>query len=169
MGGADERIIERTMLLPLTVGTRWHLSERQRFTIYFGPRFDFVATGEPGKRGLARGPARLGPLFGEAWYDVDVPHTLFAQRRGRSPRTRTNSQLSFGYVHSRFDGRGFNFGPVVGFLGPIHARWATRVRPQDWPVALQFSAALVIGNGVSGGVGAGVVLPDLGTKKGSRR
>ncbi len=164
VGSDDERVIERTMLLPLTIGTRWHLSGRQRFTLYFGPRFDFVAFSEPGSRRLARGPARLGPLYGEAWYDLDVPHTLNAQRRGRSPRTRTNSQLSFGYIHSRFDGRGFNFGPVVGFLGPIHARWATRVRPQAWPVALQFSAALAVGNGVSGSVGAGGVLPDLGTK-----
>ena len=161
-GGTDaERVVERTMLLPLTIGSRWHLSPRQRFTIYFGPRFDFVGFSEPGSDDVERGRPVIGPLYGEAWYDIDVPFTMHARRDGSPRRARVNGMFSIGYVHSRFDGRGFNFGPVRGFLGPIHLSWHTRVRPVGWPVALQGSLGTWIGNGVGVFVRAGVVLPDL--------
>jgi hypothetical protein len=160
-GSDDERTLERTMLLPLTVGTRWHLSPRQRFTVYFGPRFDFVSFSEPGSDGLKRGGASIGPFHGEAWYDIDVPFTVEGRRDGRPRRASVNGMLSLGYVHSRFDGRGFNFGPVRGFLGPIHLSWHTRVRPTGWPVALQGSVGAWLGNGVGLFTRVGVVLPDL--------
>ncbi len=160
-GLPSQRVIERTMMLPLTVGARWRLSERQRFTVYFGPRLDTISFAEPGQEGLERGGAQIGPLYGEAWYDVDFPMTRGERRDGAVRRANVNSQLSMGYVHSRFDGRGLNFGPVVGFLGPVHVRWATRVRPTDWPVALQFGAGATIGNGLSAAANVGVVLPDL--------
>ena len=161
-GLPSQRVIERSMLLPLTVGARWHLSPRQRFTVYFGPRFDIVSYAEPGEDQLARGSAIVGPLYGEAWYDVDFPMTARPRRDGAERKASVNSQLSMGYVHSRFDGRGLNFGPVIGFLGPVHVRWATRVRPKTWPVAMQFGAGATIGNGLSGAINMGVVLPDLG-------
>lgn len=164
-GLPSERIIERTMMLPLTVGARWRLSERQRFTVYFGPRLDTISFAAPGQERLERGGVQVGPLYGEAWYDVDFPMTRGERRDGAVRRARVNSQLSMGYVHSRFDGRGLNFGPVVGFLGPAHVRWATRVRPTDWPVALQFGAGATIGNGVSAAANVGVVLPDLGERR----
>ncbi len=163
-GQPSERTIERTMFLPLTIGMRWHLSDRQRFTVYFGPRFDYIAFAEPGRDSLRRGGAQIGPLYGEAWYDLDLPMTLQPRRDGAKRRAVVNSQLSFGYVHSRFDGRGFNVGPVVGFLGPVHVRWATRIRPSTWPVALQGGAGVTVGNGVTASVNVGVVLPDLGRK-----
>ncbi|MCR9159645.1 MAG: hypothetical protein ACE37F_04800 [Nannocystaceae bacterium] len=163
-GLPSQRIVERSMLLPLTVGARWRLSQRQRFTVYFGPRFDVVSYAEPGEDSLQRGSAEIGPLYGEAWYDVDFPMTQGARRDGAQRRATVNSQLSVGYVHSRFDGRGVNFGPVIGFLGPTHLRWTTRVRPKAWPVALQAGAGLVIGNGISGALNVGVVLPDLGER-----
>jgi hypothetical protein len=164
-GGTDEeRVLERTMLLPLTVGTRWHLSARQRFTIYFGPRFDFVSFSEPGSDRLERGKSLIGPFHGEAWYDIDVPFTVYGRRDGRARRAAVNGMLSVGYVHSRFDGRGFNFGPVRGFLGPIHLSWHTRVRPAGWPVALQGSLGAWFGDGVGIFTRFGVVLPDLGRR-----
>ncbi len=168
-GLPSERIVERTMMLPLTVGARWALSERQRFTVYFGPRFDRVAFSEPGHDGLRRGGTQLGPLYGEAWYDVDLPMTMRPRRDGVPRRAGVNSQLSLGYVHSRFDGRGFNFGAVIGFLGPVHLRWATRVRPKGWPVAIQGGLGATWGNGFTIAANAGVVLPDLGARRANRR
>lgn len=165
-GTDDERILERTMFLPLTVGMRWHLSPRQRFTVYFGPRFDFIAYSDPGSKDLHRGDAVLGPLYGEAWFDLDVPFTLGPRRDGRPHRARVNGMFSVGYVHSRFDGRGINFGPVIGFLGPINVAWHTRVRPVGWPVALQGTAGVWIGNGAGLFTRVGVVLPDLQRRSG---
>jgi hypothetical protein len=157
-------VLQRTMLLPLTVGMRWHLSRRQRFTFYFGPRFDFVAYSDPGSKKLHRGGAEYGPLYGEAWYDIDFPMTLRPRSDGASRRASVNSMLSLGYVHSRFDGNGFNFGPVIGFLGPIIVDWHTRVRPVGWPVALQGTVGVTVGQGFGLSARVGVVLPDLGRR-----
>lgn len=164
-GQQDERVVERTMLLPLTVGIRWILSQRQRFTLYVGPRFDFLAFSRPGSDRMHRGGAQTGPIYGEAWYDIDFPFTLRPRRDGKPRRASVNSQLTGGYVHSRFDGHGLNFGPVIGFLGPAVLRWTTRVRPVGWPVALQGAVGARIGNGVSFIVRAGVVLPNIGAKR----
>lgn len=168
-GRPTERVVSRTMLLPLTVGMRWHLSPRQRFTFYLGPRLDFVSASAPGGTTLERGSAQLGPLYGEAWYDLDVPFTEGPRRDGKPRRTETNGQLTLGYVHSRFDGNGFNFGPVVGFLGPIVAQWHTRVRPRGAPVAFQATAGVAVGQGTTFTVAAGVVAPDLSRRNLRRR
>lgn len=160
----QERTIERTMLLPLTVGARWHLSQRQRFTIYVGPRFDIVSAARADGE-LERGGAEIGPLYGEAWYDIDFPFTRLPRKDGEPRRARVNGQLSVGYVHSRFDGRGIEFGPVIGFLGPLVGWWHTRVRPAGWPVALQGGVGVAIGNGVTTSVRLGVVLPDIRSKE----
>jgi hypothetical protein len=164
-GGSNERVVERTMLLPLTVGVRWILSQRQRFTLYAGPRFDFIAFSEPGSKRMRRGGAQMGPIYGEAWYDIDFPFTQRPRRDGKQRRAAVIGQLSGGYIHSRFDGHGINFGPVIGFLGPAVVRWTTKVRPVGWPVALQWAVGAVIGNGVAFSVRAGVVLPNLGERK----
>lgn len=164
--GHPDRVLERTMLLPLTAGVRWHLSWRQRFTVYLGPRFDFLAYAEPGDDTLERGGAEVGPLYGEAWYDLDVPFTLRPRLDGGPRRAAVNGMFSVGYVHSRFDGYGFNFGRVVGFLGPVHLAWWTRVRPRGWPVALQGGVRTVIGNGYALVFHGGVVLPDITRRRG---
>ena len=168
VGQSSERIVSRTMLLPLTVGMRWHLSPRQRFTVYAGPRLDIISLSEPGSDNLSRGRAQTGPLYAEAWYDLDVPFTLRPRRDGRSRQTQTNGQLTLGYTHSRFDGQGFNLGPVVGFFGPFHAQWHTRVRPKGSPVAFQATAGVAAGNGVTMTASVGVVAPNL-SRAGMRR
>jgi len=160
-GDGELRIVERTMLLPLTVGVRWHLGPRQRFTFYLGPRFDIVSYSDPGGRKLARGKPVIAPLYAEAWYDIDFALSAHPRRDGRPRRAETNAQLSIGYVHSRFDGRGFNFGPVIGFLGPIHALWAVRTRPRGSKTAFQAAIGTTIGNGVTFSGNVGVVLPDI--------
>jgi hypothetical protein len=164
-GQPDERVVERTMFLPLNVGIRWILSQRQRFTLYVGPRFDFIAYSEPGSSKMRRGGTQLGPIYGEAWYDIDVPFTLRPRRDGKPRRAIVNGQLTGGYVHSRFDGHGINFGPVIGFLGPVVLRWTTRVRPAGWPVALQGQVGATLGNGYALSARVGVVLPNLGGRR----
>lgn len=155
-GQPGARIVERTMLLPLSVGARWHLSPRQRFTVYFGPRFDFVSLSLPGSPSLQRGSAMIGPLYAEAWYDIDIGHRV----RRESSRVQTTSMLSLGYIHSRFDGQGFDFGPVVGFFGPVHIGWSTRLRPRGAPVAVQLGAFGRLGQGTTMGLELGLVAPD---------
>lgn len=158
-------VVERTMLLPLTAGVRWHLSPRQRFTVYFGPRFDFVAFSDPASAGgsdrLRRGGPQRGLLYGEAWYDIDVPLTGRPRRDGRARSMIATGQLTLGYVHSGFDGQGFDFGPVVGFLGPIHLSWSTRLRPVGAPVAAQLGGFARVGSGTTLGLELGLVAPDL--------
>jgi hypothetical protein len=160
LDGVDPRVVERTMLLPLTVGARWHLSPRQRFTFYAGPRFDMVAYADPGTDGLSRGRPQLSPLYGEAWYDIDVP--LTSRHRDKPRLVDATGMLTMGYVHSRFDGFGLDFGPVVGFLGPVHVGWLTRIRPRGSKVAAQLGATGRIGNGFAGTLEVGIVVPDLG-------
>ncbi len=158
------RIVERTMLLPLSVGLRWHVSPRQRFTFYVGPRFDVVSFARPDGRGIARGRPNVAPLYGEAWYDIDFAFTEHPRRDHRPRRAMVVGMLSLGYVHSRFDGRGFNFGPVIGFLGPVHMEWTTRIRPVGSRTAFQAAVGAVVGNGLAVTGTLGVSLPDLHSK-----
>ncbi|MBK6919540.1 MAG: hypothetical protein IPH07_19255 [Deltaproteobacteria bacterium] len=153
--------VERTMLLPLLVGARWHLSPRQRFTFMAGPRFDIVSSAAPGARTLQRGRAQLAPLYAEAWYDLDVPFTERPRRDGRSRRAGVSGLVSLGYRHTRFDGRGINFGPVIGFLGAVHVDFTVRVRPVGSRYAFQGGVGAIVGNGVALTFNAGTVLPPL--------
>jgi hypothetical protein len=169
LGDADTEIVERTMVLPLTAGLRWHVSPRQRLTFFAGPRFDLVAYSEPGSRSLARGPAQLGPMYGEAFYDIDVPLT---RRRGSTRRRASRrarpvdavGQLRLGYVHSRFDGLGFDLGAALGFLGPAHASWTMRLRRRRAKTAFQGGVGVWVGGGASVFLTAGVVAPTLGAR-----
>lgn len=167
LGDSGTRIVERTMLLPLLVGARWHVSPRQRFTFYAGPRFDIVSYTALDGKTLGRGSPNIGPLYAEAWYDIDIGLTERPRRNGKLRRAHATSMLTVGYIHSRFTGRGFNFGPVIGFLGPIAAEWTVRVRPVGAKTAVQLGAGAMVGNGVSFTGTVGVVLPDLGRTPGS--
>ena len=128
-----------------------------------------MAFSDPGSRALRRGRPQVGPLYGEAWYDVDVPLTPGSRRDGQPRRLEATGQLTLGYIHSRFDGQGFNFGPVIGFLGPIHVGWSTRLRPAGAPLAAQLGAFARLGNGTSVGLELGLVAPDLHYAGRSRR
>lgn len=157
--------LERTMLLPLTVGARWHVSPRQRFTFYAGPRFDLIAMAGSDDEKLSRGRPLVAPLYGEAWYDLDVPLSRSGPSRRGARAVDANGMITIGYVHSRFDGLGFNFGPVIGFLGPVHVGFIARVRPRGAKLAFQTGAAARIGNGVSVTLDVGIVAPDLGRRR----
>jgi hypothetical protein len=158
-GDFEERRIERIMVLPLTVGARSHLSPRQRFTFYAGPRFDFVSYAV-GEGSLSRGPASLGAFYGEAWWDMDFPHLL----RGRASVTHALcGQLSVGYVHTRFDGQGANVGTAIGFMGPFNAAWRMRLHKLEKSSAIQFGIGGWAGNGIGSFIEVGISLPDLGS------
>lgn len=169
-GTPQASTLARTMLLPLTVGVRWHLSPRQRVTLYMGPRFDLVAFSDPGSARLRRGGAQVGPLYGEAWYDVDVPLDGHPRRDGRPRTLAATGQLTLGYVHAKFDGHGFDLGPVIGFLGPVHVGWSTRLRPAGARLAAQLGAFARIGSGnTTVALELGLVAPDLHLRaRGSR-
>jgi len=169
LGDSGVRIVEHTMLLPLLVGARWHISPRQRFTFYVGPRFDVVSYSALDGTKLARGKPNIAPLYGEAWYDLDIPLSEHPRRDGAQRKAKTSGMLTVGYVHSRFGGRGFNVGPVIGFLGPIHAEWTVRVRPRGSKTAAQIGTGVIVGNGVAITGTVGAVLPDLRTRKGASR
>lgn len=155
-GSDTPRLVSRTMLLPLTLGLRWHLAARQRVTVYLGPRLDFVAFSETGAPPLRRGSPQVGSLHSEFWYDLDIPLT------GPRRRAAVNSQLSLGYVHSRFNGAALSLGPTTGFLGFVQAAYRVRVRPRDALYALQFGAGASIGRTIGVFFELGVALPDLG-------
>lgn len=165
-GGEDPLLAARTMLLPLTLGVRWHLSARQRFTAYVGPRLDFLAFSETGRPPLRRGPPQIGSFHGEFWYDLDIPLTRGpVDRRGRTRRAAVQSQLSIGYVHSRFGAAGLNVGGIIGYLGVLGAAYRVRVRPRGAAYALQFGALASLGARPGGVLEFGVVLPDLGLRR----
>lgn len=151
----EATISERTALTPLNFGLRWNLSPRERFTVYFGPRWDVVRHGPAGA--LARSAPQLAPIYAEAWFDID----LRLQRARANRRASVVGQFTVGYVHSRFDGLGLNFGAVVGFLGPVVSQFALRVRPRGSLVAYQLELGARAGGGLHPYLRVGIVLPDL--------
>lgn len=155
MLGDAERINQRVMLTPLNFGFRWHLSPRQRFTFYMGPRWDLDSYGEPGL--LALGKPKLGPIYSESWFDLDIPISSPARAR----RASTVGQLTLGYVHARMFGNGLDFGPVVGFFGQARTSFTLRVRPRGSVVAYQFELGAQIGSRVNPYLRIGVSLPDI--------
>lgn len=154
--GDVERINQRVMLTPLNLGFRWHLSPRQRFTFYMGPRWDLNGYGEPGS--LELGKPVLGPIYSESWFDLDIP--ISSPARGR--RASTVGQLTLGYVHARLFGNGLDFGPVVGFFGQVRTSFTLRVRPRGSVVAYQFELGAHIGTEINPYLRVGVALPDIG-------
>jgi hypothetical protein len=157
--GDEPRVSQRVALTPLNVGVRWHISPRQRFTFYLGPRWDLNGYGEPGN--VAPGKPTAAPIYSESWFDIDLPIRKFASAR----RPAVVGQYTVGYVHSRFRGQGMNFGSVVGFLGQVVMQFAIRVRPLGSPVAYQFELGARVGGGINPFVRVGIVLPNFGANK----
>jgi hypothetical protein len=159
--GESERISQRVMLTPLNFGFRWHVSPRQRFTFYLGPRWDVLGYGEPGK--LASGKPALGPIYSESWFDLDIP---VGPGQAAARRAGVVGQLTLGYVHARTMGNGLDFGPVVGFFGQVRTQFALRVRPLGSAIAYQLELGAAIGTALTPYLRVGVVLPDIGGSRG---
>ncbi|HLT35273.1 MAG TPA: hypothetical protein VK034_03285 [Enhygromyxa sp.] len=156
----DTRVSQRLALTPLNFGFRWHLSPRQRFTFYVGPRWDRIDYGDTAT-GLGKGDFESAPMYGETWFDLDVP----LQRTGRSRRAIAVGQVTLGYVHSRLGVEGINLGSVVGFLGHTVTQFAVRVRPRGSRVGYQLELGARVGAELSPYLRVGVVLPDIGVRR----
>ena len=153
-GQRDEQRLQHTALYPLNVGFRWHVTPRQRFTAFVGPRIDWTRISPPGSRTLGpSGPSRGGPMYAEAYYQIDTPLSR-AQRRN----LRATGRFNLGYIHSRLDGRSFDTGAIIGFFGPVDVSYDIRLRPRGSDVATQFTAGSWLGTGGGGYLQVGAVL-----------
>lgn len=139
------RVLERTALMPLNLGIRWHLSPRQHFELVVGPRWDLQRL-NAGDEELALGRGQANNFYGQVWYVVDIP---FAPP-GPGALVLAG-RLELGYEQWKGDGRSLNMGTVVGYLGPIHLRWTLRLRTPSSPLAAFLRVAGIISDG--GGVG----------------
>jgi len=146
------RTVLRTQIVPAALGIRWHLSGRQRFEAFTGPRWDALAWSTDD--GTSTAPLQLGPIFLDTRYTIDTPH--------RQPVLGLNatSRVDFGYVHSNFDGSGLNVVAVVGFMGPFYASYDLRLRRHvdRWGLQLGIDAIVGDGGGVALSIGG---LPPL--------
>lgn len=162
--GSDKaQAVEHVALLPGYFGLRWHVSPRQRFTFFAGPRVDWIGFTDPGDAAMRRGPPVQVAFAAEAWYQLDLPMTPAG-----GGATHVAGRLNLGYVHSRLDGRSLEFGPMVGFLGPLNVSFDLRVRKRGAPVALQVTGGWWIGVGGGPYVELGLVTPDIAPKGGDR-
>ncbi|MCP4872419.1 MAG: hypothetical protein GY898_27280 [Proteobacteria bacterium] len=141
-GESDHQATEHHALYPATFGFRWHLSPRQRFTLWLGPRIDFISFTDHGETELHHGSGNVGSFHAEAWYSLDIP---FTPEQGM--KTSVTGRFNLGYVHSNLDGDGFDFTAAIGFFGPIEVSFDLRLRRMNAPVAAQISAGMIIGSG----------------------
>ena len=140
----DSRVVERTSMLPLNFGIRWHLSPRQHFELVVGPRWDLQRLiADPDQ--LSPGGAQANNFHGEVWYVIDVP---FAPPGPGA--LRVSGRLELGYEQWKGDGRSLNVGSIVGYLGPMHLRWTLLMRAASSPLTAMLRVAGIVADG--GGV-----------------
>ena len=152
--GGGSQAIQHVALYPLTLGLRWHASPRQRFTCYVGPRIDWQGYSESGSTELGLRTARLGPLYAEAWWELDIPLT---PEGGRA--AHLYGRLNLGYIHSNLDGKGLDAGSIVGYFGPVEVSFDLRIRKRGAKMALQITAGAQIASGGGPFVKIGWVAP----------
>ena len=155
-GASNHQATEHHAIYPATFGFRWHLSSRQQFTLYLGPRIDFIGFTDPGETEVRRGGGNVGSFHAEAWYALDIP---FTPEQGM--KTSVTGRVNLGYIHSNLDGNGFDFAAAVGFWGPIEVSFDLRLRRLNAPVAAQLSAGMIIGTGGGPFVELGLVTEPL--------
>ncbi|MEZ4240492.1 MAG: hypothetical protein R3F59_30925 [Myxococcota bacterium] len=137
----EQRGLRRLMVVPLALGARWNLSERQRFEALVGPRIDAIAWSAGDGSGYTGAPAYLGPLYATVRYDVQVP--LHAPILGASARSR----LAVAYTNSHFDGLGLDFAAVIGYVGAMSLAYDLELQPPERPWALWLGAEAVWADG----------------------
>ncbi len=137
------QVLQQLTLLPLTLGTRWHVTPRQRFTWFLGPRLDLVGYSVPGSGSLEGGGGPVwGSLYGEAYYQIDVPLTHASTRK-----TRWTGRFNLGYLHTNLDGQSLDTGAIIGFFGPVDVSWDLRRRHRGSSSALQATVGTLIAHG----------------------
>ncbi len=70
-GTSARQLVGHTALYA-SFGMRWHVSPRQRFTVYVGPRFDRVTWSDPGSLAPHVGPGAFGSLYAEVRWQLDL-------------------------------------------------------------------------------------------------
>ena len=150
-------MVEHSALYPATLGLRWHVSPRQRFTFYAGPRIDWISFSDPGDLDLRRGRASLGSFYAEGWWQLDIPFAPLGRKN-----TNVTGRLNLGYIHSNLDGQRFDFGSVVGYFGPVELSFDLRVRRIGSPVAFQLTAGYRLSAGGGVFLELGFVAPTIG-------
>ena len=160
--GTDDELCIEHIALPISFGLRWNIAYRQRITIYFGPRIDWLGYGAGGEAIQQSSKPNDVHVYGEAWWELDIPFTP-----GEHRKWDWTGRVAIGYVHSNLDGHGFNSGANVGFLGPIHLGADVRFGPRSSPWGGQFGLDLTLGDGMGITVSVGLDAPDhkLGGKK----
>jgi hypothetical protein len=151
------RTVLRTQVVPAALGVRWHLSGRQRFETFLGPRWDALAWSTPtGTKAAALQP---GPVFLDTRYTLDAPHhrPVFG--------LNATSRASLGYVHSNFDGSGLNVAAVVGFMGPFYAEYDLRLRRRLDRWGLQLGVDATVGEGGGLALSIGGLPPTRGAQR----
>ncbi len=156
-GAADKQMVEHSALYPINLGLRWHLSPRQRFTFYAGPRIDWISFSNPGELDLRRGKASLGSFYAEAWWQLDIPFAPLGRKK-----TNVTGRLNLGYIHSNLDGQRLDLGSIVGYFGPVELSFDLRIRKLDSPVAFQLTAGYRLATGGGAFLELGFVAPTIG-------
>jgi len=140
-GESGAQIVEHNALYPATFGFRWHTSPRQRYTVYLGPRIDWISFSDPGDSTLRRGGASLGRFYGEAWWQLDLP---LIRSVGK---TSALGRLNLGYIHSSLDNERFDAGAVVGYFGPVEVSFDLLLRRASAPLGVQLTAGYRVATG----------------------
>lgn len=156
--GGTTQVIQHLALYPLTGGLRLHASPRQRFTFYVGPRIDWQGYSEAVHTEVSPGSARTGPLFAEAWWQLDIP--LTPQGGGAN---HLAGRLNLGYIHSNLDGKGLDAGAIVGYFGPVEVSFDLRIRKRGSKMALQITAGAQVASGGGPFVKIGWIAPKGGS------
>jgi hypothetical protein len=140
-GEGNAQIVEHMALYPATFGLRWHVSPRQRYTLYMGPRVDWISFSDPGSTTLRRGGASLGRFYGEAWWQLDVPLA------GSQGKTSATGRFNLGYIHSMLDNQRFDSGAVVGYFGPVELSFDVVLRRAGSPLGVQLTVGYCVATG----------------------
>jgi len=138
---SNTQIVEHMALYPANLGIRWYVSPRQRYTVYLGPRVDWISFSDPGSTELRRGGASLGRFYGEAWWQLDLPLVTHVGK------TTATGRFNLGYIHSQLDNQRFDVGAVVGYFGPVELAFDLLLRRSGAPLGVQLTAGYVVATG----------------------
>lgn len=152
-GTPDVQRLQHLALMPANLGLRWHVTPRQRFTWFLGPRIDWIGFSAPGDTALV-GPGRpvMGPIYGEAFYQIDMPIS-----RGAGPWNVTG-RFNLGYLHTNLDGQSLDLGAIIGFFGPVDVSYDVRFRRGGAAQAWQLTLGQRLGHGGGTTLALGAVL-----------
>lgn len=151
--GGDVRRLRRTALVPLTLGARYNVSERQRFEVVAGPQLDGIAwSGERGE-GFDSAPMYWGAPFMAVHYDIHVPYLWGPLEE------RARSRLRIAYTSSQFAGLGIDTSAVIGYIGPLTLQYDTEWRSKSGGAALLTGLSATLAEGGSAALTIGFVPP----------